>query len=85
MILGPVVKTMVGYPRTADPDPSQPYVMWPGTPYEHLMIPVKRLRRTSASMTAWLSMSEHRHAPGIILRANIGEWPGCRRPRVDHF
>ena len=32
---------MGGYPRTADPDTSQPYVMWPGTPYEHLMIPVQ--------------------------------------------
>lgn len=31
---------MEGYPRTADPDTSQPYVMWPGTPYEHLMLPV---------------------------------------------
>jgi hypothetical protein len=30
-----------GYPRTPDPDTSKPYVMWPGTPYEHLMIPVK--------------------------------------------
>jgi hypothetical protein len=30
------------YPRTGEnPDPTQPYVMWPGTPYEHLMIPVK--------------------------------------------
>jgi hypothetical protein len=30
------------YPRRAeDPDTSAPYVMWPGTPYEHLMIPVK--------------------------------------------
>lgn len=41
MILGPAVKTMTGYPRTPDPDPSKPYVMWPGTPYEHLMVPVK--------------------------------------------
>ncbi len=32
---------MVGYPTDADPDPSQPYVMWPGTPYAHLMIPVE--------------------------------------------
>jgi len=32
---------MVGYPRTADvSDPTQPYVMFPGTPYEHLMLPV---------------------------------------------
>jgi hypothetical protein len=22
-------------------DPTKPYVMWPGTPYEHLMLPVK--------------------------------------------
>jgi hypothetical protein len=39
MIVGPSVKTM-GYPMTADPDPTKPYVMWPGTPYAHLMIPV---------------------------------------------
>jgi hypothetical protein len=32
---------MEGYPRTARPDTSQPYVMWPGTPYEHLMLPVQ--------------------------------------------
>ncbi len=32
---------MKGYPRKADPDTSEPYVMWPDTPYEHLMIPVK--------------------------------------------
>jgi len=30
-----------GYPRSADPDTSVAYVMWPDTPYEHLMIPVK--------------------------------------------
>ncbi len=41
MIIGPVAKTMEGYPRTPDPDPTKPYVMWAGTPYEHLMIPVK--------------------------------------------
>jgi Ni/Co efflux regulator RcnB len=29
------------YPKTADPDTSMPYVMWPGTPYQHLMVPVK--------------------------------------------
>jgi len=29
-----------GYPHDADPDTSKPYVMWAGTPYEHLMIPV---------------------------------------------
>ena len=41
MIVGPAAKTMVGYLRTADADPTKPYVMWPGSPYEHLMLPVK--------------------------------------------
>lgn len=41
MVVGPAVKMMVGYPRSADPDTSKPYVMWAGTPYEHLMIPMK--------------------------------------------
>jgi hypothetical protein len=41
MIVGPEAKAMAGYPRSADADPTQPYVMWAGTPYEHLMIPVK--------------------------------------------
>ncbi|MBV8116785.1 MAG: hypothetical protein JOY69_00205 [Candidatus Eremiobacteraeota bacterium] len=39
MILGTPAGTM-GYPMTPDPDPSKPYVMWPNTPYAHLMIPV---------------------------------------------
>jgi hypothetical protein len=29
-----------GYPATPQPDTTKPYVMWPGTPYAHLMIPV---------------------------------------------
>jgi hypothetical protein len=29
------------YPKTPEPDTSAPYVMWAGTPYEHLMVPVK--------------------------------------------
>jgi glucose/arabinose dehydrogenase len=29
------------YPASPDPDTSQPYVMWAGTPYAHLMAPVK--------------------------------------------
>jgi len=29
------------YPKGPDPDTSMPYVMWAGTPYQHLMIPVK--------------------------------------------
>lgn len=39
MLLGPAAKTL-GYPETSDPDPTRPYMMWPGTPYEHAMIPV---------------------------------------------
>jgi hypothetical protein len=39
MIVGPPAKTMAGYPKTADPDPTKPYVMWAGSPYEHLMLP----------------------------------------------
>jgi hypothetical protein len=40
MIVGPMVREMSGYPRSADvADPTQPYVMYPGTKYEHLMLP----------------------------------------------
>jgi hypothetical protein len=39
MILGASVSTM-GYPMTPDPDVTRPYVMWPNTPYAHVMIPV---------------------------------------------
>jgi hypothetical protein len=42
MIVGADAKSMMqGYPREAKPDPTKPYVMWAGTPYEHLMLPVK--------------------------------------------
>ena len=41
MIVGPAVGRMAGYPRGVQPDTTQPYVMWPGTPYEHLMIPIR--------------------------------------------
>lgn len=34
--------SMVGYPTgQVKPDNSQPYVMWAGTPYAHLMVPVQ--------------------------------------------
>ena len=33
--------TMTGYPEEAQPDPTKPFVMYPGTPYAHLMIPVE--------------------------------------------
>jgi len=29
------------YPKSADPNTKVPYVMWAGTPYQHLMAPVK--------------------------------------------
>jgi hypothetical protein len=42
MIVGAEAKSMfAAYPRDAKADPAKPYVMWPGTPYEHLMLPVK--------------------------------------------
>jgi len=41
MIVGPMVKDMPGYSRSVDVvDATQPYSMYPGTPYEHLMLPV---------------------------------------------
>lgn len=39
MVFGPSSKTL-GYTEAVDPDPSKPYMMWAGTPYEHAMIPV---------------------------------------------
>ncbi len=41
MVVGPAAATMPGYATGAHPDTSKPYVMWAGTPYAHLMIPVK--------------------------------------------
>jgi hypothetical protein len=39
MLFGPQSKTL-GYTEDKDPDPTKPYMMWAGTPYEHAMIPV---------------------------------------------
>ena len=33
---------LAGYPSGAKPDTSSPYVMWAGTPYAHLMVPVNK-------------------------------------------
>jgi hypothetical protein len=41
MIVGADASFYDQYSKNADPDTSQPYVMWAGTPYQHLMIPVK--------------------------------------------
>lgn len=41
MVVGAAAREMAGmYPSAMDPDPSQAYVMFPGTPYAHLMLPV---------------------------------------------
>ena len=32
---------MQAYPRDAKPHTATPYVMWAGTPSEHLMLPVR--------------------------------------------
>lgn len=34
-------EVLTGYPRGVKPDTSVPYVMWDGTPYAHLMVPVR--------------------------------------------
>jgi hypothetical protein len=31
---------LASYPSSAEPDTSSPYVMWAGTPYAHLMVPI---------------------------------------------
>ena len=41
MIVGGDAAFYDSYPKNADPDTSAPYVMWAGTPYQHLMAPVK--------------------------------------------
>jgi hypothetical protein len=41
MVVGADASFYDTYPKGADPDTSQPYVMWAGTPYQHLMAPVK--------------------------------------------
>ncbi|MFC7302381.1 hypothetical protein [Cognatiluteimonas weifangensis] len=41
MIVGADPAFYAMYPSTADPDTTAPYVMFPGTPYQHLMIPVE--------------------------------------------
>jgi hypothetical protein len=41
MIVGADPSFYAQYPKGPDPDTSTPYVMWAGTPYQHLMVPVK--------------------------------------------
>lgn len=41
MIVGADAAFYGSYPKSADPDTSVPYVMWAGTPYQHLMAPIR--------------------------------------------
>lgn len=41
MVVGADAAFYDQYPKAADPDTGAPYVMWAGTPYQHLMIPIK--------------------------------------------
>jgi len=41
MVVGADASFYDAYPKGADPDTKQPYVMWAGTPYQHLMAPVR--------------------------------------------
>jgi hypothetical protein len=41
MIVGADASFYENYPKSADPDTKSPYVMWAGTPYQHLMAPVR--------------------------------------------
>ncbi|MDP9010650.1 MAG: hypothetical protein M3N91_18420 [Pseudomonadota bacterium] len=40
MIVGADASFYDTYPKSADPDTKSPYVMWAGTPYQHLMAPI---------------------------------------------
>ena len=41
MVVGGDAAFYDSYPKSADPDTTQPYVMWAGTPYQHLMAPIR--------------------------------------------
>ena len=41
MIVGADPSFYSQYPKAADPDTGVPYMMWAGTPYQHLMAPTK--------------------------------------------
>lgn len=41
MVVGADASFYDQYPKGARPNTAEPYVMWSGTPYQHLMIPVK--------------------------------------------
>ncbi len=41
MVVGADAAFYDQYPKSANPETALPYVMWPGTPWQHLMIPVR--------------------------------------------
>jgi hypothetical protein len=41
MVVGADASFYAAYPSQAQPDTGQPYVMWAGTPYQHLMAPIR--------------------------------------------
>jgi hypothetical protein len=41
MIVGADAAFYDGYPKDVDPNTKSPYVMWAGTPYQHLMAPIR--------------------------------------------
>lgn len=41
MVVGADPSFYASYPNSPNPDVSRPYVMWSGTPYQHLMAPVR--------------------------------------------
>ena len=53
MIVGKAAHEMAAsYPNKLDPDPSHPYVMFPGNKYQHLMLPAdmgSAIARSAAS------------------------------------
>jgi hypothetical protein len=49
MIVGADSSFYDAYPKSADPDTSVPYVMWAGTPYQHLMAPVRTAGHASTA------------------------------------
>jgi len=71
MVVGAGARAMEGYPRTADPDPTKPYVMWPGTPYEHLMVPVRQIPRPAPLVSCHCRPRSARRAY---------RWTGARSP-----
>lgn len=51
MVTGTAAKSL-GYPETADADPSKPFMMWAGTPYEHAMVPLAGGKPMAKAATA---------------------------------